>query len=189
MRKKRRRKSHQRRLNVLKVALVILSLLVVFMVGYVAINEISYESGNEEYVYIYLHEKMNLNTAATAGILGNIYYESKFEPNLHGDSETSYGICQWHKSRKDRLKAYCKENYLDYKTLDGQLQFMEHELNNHYKKTFKKIKAVDNTEKGCLEAAKYWCYEYERPAGRVEANKRRSAKAKKYFKKYSRRTE
>ena len=70
-------------------------------------------NANETAIYNYVINTMGLNNAAACGILANIYKESSFNPHALGDSGTSYGICQWHGSRWDRLKTYCSNNGLD----------------------------------------------------------------------------
>ena len=73
-------------------------------------------------VYNYLVGKLGFNTAATCGLMANIKHESGFNISETGDSNTSYGLFQWHAGRKTRLINYCKEKKLNYKTVEGQLR-------------------------------------------------------------------
>lgn len=122
-------------------------------------------SANETAIYNYAVNTMGLNTAAACGILANIQKESGFNPHALGDSGTSYGICQWHNSRWDRLKAYCTSNHLDSTTIEGQLRYLEYELKNFYSSVWNRLKSVKNTAEGAYDAAAYWCAVFEVPAG------------------------
>lgn len=122
-------------------------------------------SANETAIYNYAVNTMGLNTAAACGILANIQKESGFNPHALGDSGTSYGICQWHNSRWDRLKAYCTSNNLDSTTIEGQLRYLEYELKNYYSSVWNRLKSVENTAEGAYDAAAYWCAVFEVPAG------------------------
>ncbi len=122
-------------------------------------------SANETAIYNYAVNTMGLNTAAACGILANIQKESGFNPHALGDSGTSYGICQWHNSRWDRLKAYCTSNNLDSTTIEGQLRYLEYELKNFYSSVWNRLKSVENTAEGAYDAAAYWCAVFEVPAG------------------------
>lgn len=140
---------------------------------------------NEQQCYEYFTQSMGFNCAAACGILGNIYYESSFRTTALGDKGTSYGICQWHLGRYDNLKKYCAENSLDYTSLIGQLQYLNHELTNSYKSVYNDIKAVANTKDGAYNAASIWCKRFEIPANADnEVKTKRGPKAKTYFEKY-----
>ena len=100
---------------------------------------------NERYIYNYLINTMGLNTAAAAGILANIAVESKFNPDLQEYGYTweqgcGYGICQWTnyprasgKGRRTNLVNWCKSLGLEKSSLDGQLSFLQNELQSSNK--------------------------------------------------------
>ncbi len=121
------------------------------------------QSTNKGRIFAYLTETMGLNTAAACGIIANIYCESGFNPNALGDRGTSYGICQWHKGRYHNLKNYCRRNGYDYKTLEGQLHFLEYELNNSYEATLSLLRSLENDAESAYYAGYSWCYHFERP--------------------------
>ena len=121
------------------------------------------QSTNKGKIFTFLTNNMGLNTAAACGIIANIYCESGFNPNALGDKGTSYGICQWHNSRYHNLKVYCKRNGYDYTTLEGQLHFLEHELNNSYAATLKLLTSLDNDAEAAYYAGYSWCYNFEKP--------------------------
>ncbi len=120
---------------------------------------------NETTIYNYIRNTMGLNEAAACGMLANIQNESGFNPTAEGDNYTSYGICQWHASRKESLKNYCSKNSLDYRTLDGQLKYLEYELKNSFAGVWNHLRTTENTADGAYDAGAYWCAYFEKPAG------------------------
>ena len=142
-------------------------------------------AGNEETIYSFLKNTMKLNTAAACGVIANIYYESSFNPNSTGDYGTSYGICQWHNSRWDRLRTYCSNNGYNSTTLTGQLNYLNYELKNYYPSVYNYLTSVPNTAQGAYDAAYYWCYYFEIPASRSSVSVTRGNKARNtYWPKY-----
>lgn len=137
---------------------------------------------NEAAVVAYCREKLKLNTAATCGILANIYCESGFRTNAIGDGGTSVGICQWHNSRWTNLRAFASD---DWQTLEGQLRFMRKELRSGYRKTLKYLQNVSDDEQGAYDAAYYWCMHYEMPDKILSRSTTRGYLAKNvYWKRY-----
>ena len=121
------------------------------------------QSANKKAIYDYLTQTMGFNTAAASGVLANIYCESGFNPNALGDNGTSYGICQWHNGRYQNLKAYCADHGYDYRSLTGQLNFLNYELNHSYGSTLRLLKSVFNDSEAAYYAGYSWCYNFERP--------------------------
>ncbi len=152
---------------------------------------------NEKQIYNFLTTEMKLNKAAATGVLANIYKESGFNPNLAGDKDTSYGICQWHDAahlaRKQNMINWCKVNGYDYKTLNGQLKYLQYELSaNNYnvlyngKRIYDYLLSAPNTEQGSYDVASYWCLNYEIPADKQNAAIARGNLAKDtYWPKYN----
>jgi murein DD-endopeptidase MepM/ murein hydrolase activator NlpD len=101
-----------------------------------------------------------LTTSQASGIAGNMSIESGFKPDVVGDSGTSYGLVQWHASRWTNLKQYCAKNNLDPASVDGQLEFLWHELKNNSELGLLKLKNQTNPRDAAEVFAKY----YERPA-------------------------
>ena len=142
-------------------------------------------SSTEKQIFNFLTDKMGLNSAAASGILANIYKESSFNPDTVGDHGTSYGICQWHNGRYTNLRNWCAKNNLDYKTLHGQLCYLNHELTTGYKSMLNKFKNVPDTAEGAYKVGYEWCYSYERPANKQAKSVERGNLAKNtYFPKY-----
>ncbi len=81
------------------------------------------------------------SAAATAGIMGNMWQESRLKPDTNEiGGFGGYGLCQWTNTgsgdaaRKTKLINWCKTNGYDYRTLEGQLNFMlwEHKNTSYY---------------------------------------------------------
>ena len=128
-------------------------------------SAVVYDMENEKAVYAYLTEEMGLNKALTAAIMANIDHESRFDPQAGFDDVngmTSYGICQWNGSRFEALKAFCEEQELDYTTLEGQLAYLQFELEGEERRAYEKIRYVPDTVDGAYEAGYNWAKYYER---------------------------
>ena len=94
-----------------------------------------------------------------SGIAGNLYTESKYDPQALGDNGTSFGLAQWHKSRWDALKNWCIERNLDINSFEVQLRFIDWELNNTEKKAKIELLSTNTPSDSAFAFAKY----YERP--------------------------
>ena len=139
----------------------------------------------ERRIFDFLIEELGLNSAAACGVLANIEAESSFRLDTLGDSGTSYGLCQWHNVRFDNLKSFCLGQGYDYRTVEGQLNFMAYELRTTYQSTYAVLRNVPDTSDGAYTAAYYWCYYYERPATIEESSARRGRTARsKYWLRY-----
>ena len=145
-------------------------------------------SQNEEGCFNYFKNVMKLNNAACAGILANINAESGFRTGALGDNGTSFGICQWHKGRFNNLKSHCIMTGKSYQSLEGQLSYLNYELENSYSNVLRTLRSVPDTSLGAYQAAHYWCYYFEVPANREQKSQSRGNLAKTvYYPKYSNR--
>ena len=140
----------------------------------------------EEKIYTYLVNVLGFNNAAACGVLANIYYESEFNPDTLGDYGTSFGLCQWHGVRFERLKSFCAKQGHDYKTVEGQLHYLTYELENHYAQVLRFLREdITNDEGGAYKAGYYWCYNFEIPRFREFCSiERGKASMHTYWEKY-----
>lgn len=129
---------------------------------------------NKETCYNFLTETMGLSRSVAIGIMANIRHESNYNPKALGDSGTSYGLCQWHKSRWDRLKTYCKNNGYQSSDLIAQLNFMLWEFRKYYYNAWDDISNQPNTREGAKEVAYIMCVKYEIPANKEESGNKRA---------------
>lgn len=115
-------------------------------------------------IFSFLVNTMGLSPAAACGIMANMEHESGFRPDALGDNGTSYGICQWHNVRWDRLKAFCGSEGYDWETLTGQLFYLQYELETFYPALLSQLRSVPNTGGGAYTAGYSWCVDFERPS-------------------------
>lgn len=107
-----------------------------------------------------------LNAAAGVGVAANIKHESGFRTDAIGDNGTSFGICQWHLSRGEKMKQMAGTNWKT--NMSGQLQYLWYELTTSYKSTLRHLKSVTNNEAGAKSAAEYFVRNFERPVRYVQ---------------------
>lgn len=124
--------------------------------------------------------KKGLSGAGACGIAGNIYHESSFNTAAVGDYGTSFGICQWHYSRGDAMKAMAGPNWAS--NLSGQLDYLWYELTtSEYTSMMSRIRSQPNTIEGCKRVADIFMREFERPADQDIKTIQRQATASEYF--------
>lgn len=109
-----------------------------------------------------------LNNAALSGILANLYHECNFNwtaEAIDTDGKPSFGLCQWHLNRYDKLKALP-----NHRELDVQVQYLKDELDNisDYSKTKSAIISAPNTVEGAKNVARTWASNFERCAEHYE---------------------
>lgn len=140
----------------------------------------------ERQIYTYLTENLQLSSAAACGVLANIEYESAFQVTIIGDQGTSFGLCQWHDGRYSALVTYCTARGLDYRSVEGQMEYLAFELKSSYVGLFGALRSVDNTAEGAYQAAYLWCIQFERPADMERKAVERGNSAKyKYWNRYN----
>lgn len=72
-----------------------------------------------------------LSTVQAAGVVGNLQWESKLDPRLEvtdTDSRLHRGIAMWDPTRWQDLLTFVYSKGFDPKSLEGQLEFLWHEL-------------------------------------------------------------
>ncbi len=163
---------------------------------------------NEKAIWNFLIGK-GMNAYAAAGIMGNLYAESAFNPrNLQNSYEkkigltdeeytaavdagtytnfakdcAGYGLAQWtYHTRKQGLLSKAKAVGKSVGDLNIQLSFLWEELQG-YKKVMQQLKAAGSV----AEAASAFMIGFERPADQsATAQKKRASYGQKYFDKYA----
>jgi hypothetical protein len=119
-----------------------------------------------------------LTTSQAAGVAGNMSIESGFQPDIIGDNGTSYGLVQWHADRWTNLKQYCAKNDLDAASVEGQLEFLWHELKNNAGLGYTELIKQTNPR----DAAEVFAKHFERPA-HISSN--RMSNAENYYNEYT----
>ena len=151
-----------------RIYLRVISMLsaLLIMIGFVGFtpNNKAKAASNEEIIYSFMKSELGFNTAVASAALANIYSESGFNPASYGidtDGYPSFGICQWHLGRYDRLQNYCNDNGYNYKSLDGQLRYLKYEFETSYSSQYYQLKSYPNTEQGAYDASYYWASKFE----------------------------
>lgn len=101
-----------------------------------------------------------LTKEQSIGIAANLQAESGYRTGAIGDSGTSMGLAQWHNERMQNLKTWAEKNKLDYMSVNGQLEFLWHELNTSEKSALTAIQSAKTSE----DAAYAFTVKFERPA-------------------------
>lgn len=117
-------------------------------------------SDNQTKIWNYLVREMGLSNKQAAGIMGNIWQESKYDPKALNPSSGAYGIIQWYQGRLDALKNFASGKGKEASDIGVQLEFMKKELEGSYKaNVLDPIKASDSVE----EVTKIWLEKFEIP--------------------------
>jgi lysophospholipase L1-like esterase len=83
-----------------------------------------------------------LTKEQSIGIAANLQAESGYRTGAIGDSGTSMGLAQWHNERMENLKSWTTENNLDPMSVNGQLEYLWHELNTTHKRAMNSIRSA-----------------------------------------------
>lgn len=117
-------------------------------------------SDNQTKIWNYLVGEMGLSNKQAAGIMGNIWQESKYDPTALNPSSGAYGIIQWYQGRLDALKDFASSKGKQASDIGVQLEFMKKELEGSYKaNVLDPIKASDSIE----EVTRIWLEKFEIP--------------------------
>lgn len=153
---------NKRRLKSFSAAILSLITLMQTLPAFTASGE---EMTNDQYVYLFLTQDLNLHHAAASGIMANIDQECGFIPTLScvdTNGLISYGLMQWNGPRFAMLKSFCENNGYAYDTLEGQLAYLEYELNGPYSGYYDHLLySIPDTADGAFDAAYFWAAQYE----------------------------
>lgn len=110
----------------------------------------------------YIRDKLiakGWSKAAASGIVGNLVQESGLRTDAVGDDGTSGGLAQWHNERWEALKRYAAERGKEWTDLDGQIDYLDHELRTNERGAGDKLRDAQDA----AEAASVFMREFERP--------------------------
>lgn len=119
--------------------------------------------------YEFLVNELKLPESSALGVMGNLYYESRFSTTALGDGNTSFGLCQWHNDRFLNLVIFCMKNNYNIASLEGQLKYLAYELQGNYAGLLKELMGCGINQSWTREAAYRFCRVFEQPAD-VEMN-------------------
>jgi hypothetical protein len=158
---------------------------------------------NTEKVWNYLtSSSVGLSPEQAAGIMGNIYEESGFNPDLEENTtraEKGYGIVQWTFGRRTALEDAAKAQNVEVSDLGFQLAFMVQEsqsrtidswvlaraAGNDYGKVGDNEWEVLKRQKTTESAAHFWHASFERSADTVSQIQERIDAANKFLQQFS----
>lgn len=121
------------------------------------------DNDNLTSIVLFLQQEMHLNPAAVCGIATNIMCESEANTAWIGDDGYSGGICQWHDERFVEMIKFCDSNGYDWFSLEGQLRYLQYELEGPYRDLLEMINTSENSPDGAYEAAYLFCMDFEKP--------------------------
>lgn len=139
------------------------------------------EMSDKKTIYLFLRQELGLNDAAATGVYANIYWESRLDHGSIGDEGSSFGICQWHNGRWTKLVNFCNSHFYEWDSLDGQLRFLQYELETRYPGLLSDLRNVPDDANGAYTAAFEFCTRFERPAAMEEAGVKRGKYAVQIF--------
>ena len=161
--------------------IMLVALSIVIIAGVMPLSANASSSSNKTTIFQYLTEELGFNSAAACGIMANIEKESNFRSNViirDSNGLPSGGLCMWNGGRLNNLKKHCAEKGLDYLSIEGQLSYLEVELQkSYYKHIYNYLKNVADSSQGAYNAAHYWCYYFEIPANRSSKSVQRANSA------------
>lgn len=126
---------------------------------------------NEELIFNFCINELQITPAAACGILGNMVRESShFDPGkVERGSQEGFGICQWSYERKAKYFEYADALYYNADSMRAQLLFFKHEIQQPGKYTLftETLYGADNSKTAAYDVGLTMCLDFERPADRV----------------------
>ncbi|MDE6787942.1 MAG: hypothetical protein K2J47_01295 [Ruminococcus sp.] len=119
----------------------------------------SFMNGNQQYIYSHFINK-GIPSESAAAVASNLFNESGCDTNafcIDINGLVSYGICQWNGERYNNLYLWCSANGYDYTSLDGQLAYLDYELENEYFHVFSQLMTGGNV----WNMAYIWASQFE----------------------------
>lgn len=84
-------------------------------------------ASNEQQVYQQLNS-LYYSPEAIAGIMGNWYVESSFDPTNYNPGENAHGLAQWEGPRWPALQKFAQSIGLPWSSIVAQVKFFSHEI-------------------------------------------------------------
>lgn len=138
-------------------------------------------SGSKK-IYNFLKSK-GLSDNQVGAVMGNLYQESKLDPNAKNPSSGAFGIAQWLGSRKTGLDNFAKSQGKKSSDLDVQLDYLWKEMESGYDADM--LKNAGWSKNASLEKnATAFANGFERMGANEAMMGTRISKAKEYKKKY-----
>lgn len=142
--------------------------------------------GLEQQIYQGLLNR-GFRPAAAAGLTGNAFAESSYNPaafNPAGGGQGALGLFQWRGDRQRNFKNYAAQQGIGTDTIDSNLDFLVHELNNypeHAMITMDELNAIDDP----VEVGRVFRERFERPGADPGGFSRAQRRAGQVYNQYS----
>lgn len=111
--------------------------------------------------------KQKYSVIVAAGIVGNMWTESRWNPTTvitDSNGLESIGLCQWNASRNTALRKFAKNKGKNWQDIDIQIAYLISELTeSNFNRNGKNGYSAFMNAKTPQEAAKLFCYYWERP--------------------------
>lgn len=111
--------------------------------------------------------KNDYSVIIAAGIVGNMWTESRWNPTLVNKNDygkESIGLCQWRGDRNVKLRKFAKDKGKNWQDIDIQIAYLMTELTkSNFNRNGKNGYSGFMNAKTPQEAAKLFCYYWERP--------------------------
>jgi hypothetical protein len=108
-------------------------------------------------LYEELKKQLGYGDAAIAGIMGNMYQESRFIPTARNPVGKDYGLVQWYGPAQEALLKWLSDNGLDKTYFKDQIQYLKHDITDKSKYTGKNLAANNDV----TDATKIFYITYE----------------------------
>lgn len=151
----------------------------------------------------YSLRNMGFSEYAVAGVMGNIYAESGFNPEIieHGNG-VGFGLCQWSYGRRNQLELYAAAKGVEASDVNTQIEFLMGELTpgggaNGYANYQLMVSTYTGTRytpddwknaTNVKDATTAFCFTFERPDVDYARLEIRVSKAEEYYEKYQGKT-
>ncbi len=166
--------------------------------GFTTVGDYMYGNTIEEKVWFALRDA-GYSEESVAGVLGNIYAESAFNPTIIEEgSGIGFGLCQWSEGRRTQLEAYIADKGVELGDIKTQIEFLLTEItpggvgpaqgyatyqllsyNGYNGEMWENATTPE-------DAATAFCWSFERP-GEPRINER-TQKAREYYEQFKGRT-
>lgn len=114
-------------------------------------------------VYQALTQECGFNKAAACAIMGNIEQLSNgWDTQAIGQRGTKYGLCGWGEDKQKELFEYLDNNSFDRKSVQGQIEFLNKDLQN-YENLLNTLNNCADNKQAVYNAAQQFCKDYVKP--------------------------
>ena len=116
----------------------------------VDVSQVSTEQLSPKTIYLELKKQLGYPDEAIAGIMGNMYQESRFIPTATNKGDGGFGLVQWTNQRNTTFNNYISNNNLNKNSYIDQIKFLKNELDNSFRFTGNNLRTnndVNNSAK------------------------------------------